>query len=358
MATYMTNDAGLWLTKLPETSYNTPAGSAGTDYLKVASTAGVLLMPNVEKITDAGKPGNGQEFATYSCVTYTTHPALSVSDDINFESAGRLLLRSLGGTVTATQQASTTAYKHTCNMLPVSTGRQLPSSSVITELGGNSFLLNGFVVGSYTLSQNRADRPRFACDLVGSGKYTNPHGVTSLPSTVTITSCLDGNSSQVQWTDYTGTKDFTSGTCALRSWSITVQNNPVLNDRCPGDPENSTTDNSVTETPAYVQRINRGARTVTAQIVITLDSTIPQWKQHVVNESVTNVIFRARGPVIASTYRYTLGYTIPSAIIESITPGDDNGDATLTINLLAMYDSSSGGAATGEVTNTTTSNFK
>ena len=85
MATYLFNDGSFYVTKLPETSYNTPAGSTGSDYLKVASSSAVVLMPNAEKVTDAGKPGNGHEFATYSCVTYTSHPAVNVSDDVNFE---------------------------------------------------------------------------------------------------------------------------------------------------------------------------------------------------------------------------------------------------------------------------------
>lgn len=357
MASYLFNDAALYVSKLPETSINTMY-STGSDFLKAASTNPVVILPNVETVNDAGKPGNGYEFATYECVTYTTHPAVGIADDINFELAGRLLLRSLGGTVTATQQGATTAYKHTCNMYPVASGTQLPTSTVISELGGVSFLMGGFPVQSYTLSQTRADRPKFSCDLVGSGKFTTPHGVTSLPATATITSCLDGNSSQVQWTDADGTTDFTSGTCHLRSWSCGVNNNIKLNDRCPGDSTNSVTATYGTATPAYVSTMKRGNRVVTAQIVETLDSTIPNWKRHAVGEVVTNVIFRARGPVIASSYRYTLGFTIPKAIIKAVTTGEDNGDAILTYDLEAIYDSTSGGALTGECTNTTTSNFK
>jgi hypothetical protein len=138
---------------------------------------------------------------------------------------------------------------------------------------------------------------------------------------------------------------------------VSVNNNTVLNDRCPGDSENSVTYGSTTETPAYVRQMLRGARSVSAQIVITLDSSIPEWSQHVIGEVVTDVIFRARGPVIASSYRYTLGYTMPKAVIRAITPGEDNGDAILTIDLEPQYDSTSGGALTGECTNITTSNF-
>lgn len=356
MASYLFNDAALYVSKRPEGTYN-ENDTAGTDFLKAPTDQAAIVLPNVEMVTNAGKPGNGHEFATYHCVTYTAHPAVTITDDVNFELAGRLLLRSLGGTVTATQQGATAAYKHTCPMLPVASGRQLPSMNVITELGGVTFRLPGHVVSSFTLSQNRADRPRFSCELIGSGKFTTPHGVTSLPASATITSCLDGNSSQVQWTDAGGTEDFTSGACRLRSWSVGVNNNLVLNDRCPGDSENSVTYASITETPAYVRQILRGSRTVTAQIVITLDSSIPEWSQHVVGEVVTDVIFRARGPVIASSYRYTLGYTIPKAVIRAITPGEENGDAILTIDLEPEYDATSGGAMTGECTNITTSNF-
>lgn len=356
MASYLLNDAALYVSKRPEGTFN-ENDTSGSDFLKSSSDNPVVVLPQAEMVTNAGKPGNGHEFATYHCVTYTTHPGVTITDDVNFELAGRLLLRSLGGTVTATQQGATAAYKHTCNMLPVASGRQLPSMNVISELGGITFRMPGHVVQSYTLSQTRADRPRFSCELVGSGKFTTPHGVSSLPATATITNCLDGNSSQVQWTDVAGTEDFTSSSCRLRSWSVSVNNNIKLNDRCPGDSENSVTLDAVTETPAYVRQMLRGSRTVSAQIVITLDSTITEWSQHMVGEVVTDVIFRARGPVIASSYRYTLGYTMPKAVIRAITPGEDDGDAILTIDLEPQYDSTSGGALTGECTNITTSNF-
>jgi hypothetical protein len=158
------------------------------------------VLPQIEFINDAGVPGNGHEFATTWCETYLSQPAFSFSDDINFGIAGRLALRALGGSVTTAQQGGTTAYKHSCNMLPVASGRQLPSFAMAAELGGASYLMNGMVVERFRISQNRADRPQYSADIVGSGKFTTPHGLTSLPSSMDLASCLNGNASEVYWT--------------------------------------------------------------------------------------------------------------------------------------------------------------
>ncbi len=469
MPDFLLENVALWLSKRPETTLNN-GYTLNTDFLKALTSQPAFILPQVEFVNDAGKPGNGHEFPTKQCPTYFSHPAFSFTDEINVDYAGRLLLRALGGVVTDAQQGGTAAYKHSNIMLDALVNRQLPSTSMISQLGGASFRLDGMVVDRYRISQNRADPPQYAVDLVGSGKFVNPQpvgtaqvetatavgtigtagnasvtitsagmpsspllvsvavassdaaatwaqkvrdalaahqivskffavsgtttaivltariiaandttlnialdngtctGITpaptsanttpgsfTLPATANILTCLDGNNTVVTWTDQFGLQTFTGTTCSIRSWFIEVANNTKLNDRCPGDPTIAITDGSLTTNPAYVAKMRHGARTVTAQIQILLDSIIPDWLTFATNDVLTDVTFKAQGAIIASTFRYALNMIMPKARITSIEPGESDGDAVLTINLTGFYDGSSGTALKAEVFNTETS---
>jgi hypothetical protein len=345
-------------------------------------------------------------------------------------------------TGTHTLLTSTTAYKHSCNMLSNTVSRQLPSFAIASSLGGANYRMAGMVVDRFRLSQNRADRPQYAIDVVGSGKYetpfetigtctisngnpaivtvgvalhglaagdqikfsttgTLPAGITAgqtyfvisagltgndfqfsatsggtavvtttdgsgthtvkyvFPSVMDIADCLNGADVVVQWTAPSSSPTyFTGATCSLRSWFFEVANNSRLNDRCPGDPTKTITYNGFTTNPAYVNRLRRGSRTVTAQIVVLLGNTNESWERYVTGQELTNVTFKAQGNAIGTSgYKFSLNAIIPKARIQSIEPGEVDGEATLTINLLGMYDSISGGAAQVEVINTETSNY-
>lgn len=525
MSEFLINDVALYVSKTLESSYNSDV-IGPSKYAMIRTLQPAYVLPQVEFVNDAGVPGNGHEFATTWCPTYITQPAFSYTDDVNFGIAGRLALRSLGGTVTSAVQLeavgtvtisqanpgvvtianhglaaetpirftttgvlpnnistgvtyyvlapntndftfstavggpavdttggspsgthtvskTTTAYKHSCNMLSNTVSRQLPSFAIASFLGGASYRMAGIVVDRFRLSQNRADRPQYAIDVVGSGKYetpltrmgtctitianpgvvtfanhglvagdqikfastgTLPTGITagttyyvldtnitantfqfstssggaavnttgtqtgthtlsfgqaSLPSTMDIADCLNGADVVVQWTaPNSSPTQFTGATCSLRSWFFEVANNSRLNDRCPGDPTKTITYNGTTTNPAYVNRLRRGSRTVTAQIVVLLGNTNESWERYVTGQELTNVTFKAQGNAIGtSAYKYSLNAIIPKARIQSIEPGEVDGEATLTINLLGMYDSVSGGAAQIEVINVETSNY-
>src|SRR5215813_4813903 len=193
MADYLLENVNLYVSKRKETSLNTDY-TLGTDYLRALSTAPAFVLPQIEFVSDAGKPGNGHEFPTRQCPTYVGHPGFSLTDEINVSYAGRLLMRALGGAVTTAQQGGTAAWKHSCVMLDALVSRQLPSTTMIAEIGGASFRLPGMVVDRYRLEQNRADPPRYSFDLVGSGKFTFPHGVgTAQVETATAAGTITGS---------------------------------------------------------------------------------------------------------------------------------------------------------------------
>src|SRR5262252_3168500 len=167
---FLLENVKYYLSNRRETTLNTDY-VLGTDFLLALSDTPAYVLPQIEFVTDAGKPGNGHEFATRQCPTYVSHPGLSFNGEMNVSYAGRALMRALGGTVTDAQQGGTAAYLHSCQMLDALVNRQLPSTTAIVEIGGASYRLPGMVVDRYSLEQNRADPPRYSFDLVGSGKF-------------------------------------------------------------------------------------------------------------------------------------------------------------------------------------------
>ena len=473
MPDFLLDNVALWLSKRPETTLNT-GYTLNTDYLKAVTVSPAFVVPGIEFVNDAGKPGNGHEFPTRQCPTYVTHPAFSFTDEMNVSYAGRLLLRSLGGAVTTAQQGGTAAYKHSNSMLDALINRQLPSTTMISILGGADYRLDGMVVDRYRLSQNRADVPQYAVDLIGSGDFVHPQiigtaqvetataagtisgsgnatvivtssaltgspitvsvavlnadtasdwagkvrtalaahpvigyyfaisgattsivltakyirandttlnvsldngtctGITpaptsanttpgsfTLPATPDILTCLDGNNTNIFWTDTNGLQTLTGSGCVVRSSAVEIANNTKLNDRCPGDPTVTITDTvtALTTNPAYVQKMRHGSRTATAQVVIALDSVIPDWFTYSTNDVLTDVTFQYRGAIIASSFRYMLSIIFPKARITNITSSENDEDAALTLDLTAFWDSASNTAAKAEVQNTETANF-
>jgi hypothetical protein len=352
MLEFRVNDVSLWLSEAPETALNTHY-TAGAEYIRILNGQGFYILPEMEKRNDANRPGNGHEFATYTCNHYWTHPAVTLEDEVNVNGAGRLLLRSASGAV-ATQLLETGVTKHSAAMLPVANGRQNKASDFIALLGGSSFLLAGGVVERYRLFQNRADPPRYQADLVFTGKHIRPHGVTSLPASADIIQCLDGNQSVIQWTDDGGLRDFAALGRVL-SWFCEVNNATKLNDRRPGDPSTS---NGTDGKAAYVRRMLHGNRVVTAQIVITSDNDVYEWLRMTTNQALTDVTFSARSTaLIGATQRAALTMIVPNGRIVSVTPGEDDGDQTATINIVGYYDATSGGALETEVVNNIASSF-
>lgn len=473
MPDFLLDNVALWLSKRPETVLNN-GYLLNTDYLKALTLNPAFVIPQIEFTSDAGKPGNGHEFPTRQCPTYVGHPAASFTDEMNVSYAGRLLLRSLGGAVTTAQQGGSAAWKHSCAMMDALVNRQLPSTTMISELGGASYRLDGMVVDRYTLSQNRADPPQYSVDLVGSGDFVSPQiigtaqvetataagtigtpgnatviitsagmpsspltvsvavagadtatiwagkvraalvahpivgyffavsgattaiiltarkiapndttlnisldngtctGITpaltsanttagsfTLPATADILTCLDGNNTSIFWTDTAGLQTLTGTGCSVRSSSVSINNSTKLNDRCPGDPTVSIVDplTAITTTPAYVQKMRHGQRSVNAQVVIALDSIIPDWFTYATNDVLTNVTFQYRGAIIASTFRYMLSVIFPKARVTNVTQGENDGDAALTLDLTAFWDSATTTAASAEVQNTETGSY-
>ncbi len=358
MAEYRQNEASLWISKNRESAFNTPV-TAGASFLSATSQNPIVLIPELEKTDDAGRAGNASEFPTAQCNQYWAPPAASFSDQANFDLFGRLALRAVGGAVTDTTVVASVAFKHAANMLAKSVGLQYPSSTVISELGGASFLFPGMVVERFRLSQEGINPVIAQFDLLGSGKHRSPHAVTSLPS-VPAFSCLKPKSF-LEYTDDVGLKDLTTG-CRVRSWFVEIVNNHApADDRCIGDSSQNAGDYTASgglSDAAFNSKLTRGNRAINAEIVILLDSTLPEWLKMAENTALTNVTFGAKGAVLdatAPTYQ-SLKVILPNAKFAAVREQDSNGKAALTLSFKAFYDSTAIGAKV-EVVNGTASSF-
>ncbi len=358
MAEYRQNEAGLWVSKNREGTFNTPV-TTGANFLRATSTNPIVLVPEMEKTDDADRSGNASEFPTAQCNQYWLPPVIALQDQANFDLAGRLALRGIGGAVTTTTVVAVVAFKHAANMLAKSVGLQYPGSTVISELGGASFLFPGCVVDGFRLSQDGVAPVVAAFDLLGTGKHRSPHAVTSLPA-APVFSCLKPKSF-LEYTDDVGLQDL-AATCRVRSWFVDARNNhEPTDDRCIGDSTQNAGDYTAsggTSDAAYLSKLTRGNRVVTAQIVILLDSTMPQWLKMASNTALTNITFGARGAILdgaGPTYE-SLKVIIPNGKFSAVQETDSNGKASLTLSFKAFYDATAIGAKV-EVVNGTSANF-
>src|SRR5690606_34916849 len=123
----------------------------------------------------------GRNAASHACNTWWTPPDITITDDVETDVPARLLARALGGTVTDTT-VDTGVYSHAVPMLNPQVGVNLPSFSVASILGTASWLFAGCRVNSFRMFQQGDQRVQYEANILGSGKFTNPHGLMSLPA--------------------------------------------------------------------------------------------------------------------------------------------------------------------------------
>jgi hypothetical protein len=180
-------------------------------------------------------------------------------------------------------------------------------------------------------------------------------GVFTLPTTPSIVQC-PGAKVEVKWTDPDGVRDFGAASgCPLRSWRVGLNNGHVpSDDRCATDPQQIEGDPLTTTGPGaanYLTKLSRNDQPVTAQVVILMDSIIPEFPKYAQNQVLTDVTYSILGPELAPGFPAKLTAIIPQARIADINEVDSNGKAALQIDLLPIYDPTIGGAIKGEVIN-------
>lgn len=357
---YLQRNAVLYLDKVRESTYNTPQ-TTGSNYERVVSDQNVVFIPNPEKRNDLGRAGS--EFATTQCNTYWTPTAISINGDVDFNGImARLGLRAVGGTITDTTVVSAAAFKHSAPMLSSASSLQLPSFNAIADIPGSGadYLYTGMVVDRYRLSQDGSEVAKVSVDLIGSGKHRTPNAVTSLPSASSF-ACVK----PYAFLSYNngGAIDLAGTSCRVKSWFIEIANNHApQNERCIGDSYQDYGDYSASggaSEAAYLGKLEHGDRTVSAEIVLELDSSLDEMNDMAENVSLTDVTFGARGAVLDAggpTYEY-IKFIMATAQFTRIAQTEVNGKACITLAFLPTTTGTS--VVTCEVVNATTAtNFK
>lgn len=246
------------------------------------------------------------------------------------------------------------AWKHSAPMLPKSGGYQLASSDVVVQNEADDFLFAGMVGNQMTLAQESTNLPTLTFDLIGTGLHLNPAGFTA-PVADSDVPCLDGAASQILYTDPNGDSFDMYETEDVRSFSVTLANNLVTEPartRSGGDPLIGPTDGKA----RHVQKLKRGNRTGTAQVVVAFTDAIEWWIDMAKNTEFTDLTFKVNGPQVGGVAT-ALAVVFPVATVRG-TPGTDaQGDAAYTVNWTAKKDPVTGVGATCYVINDIENNY-
>jgi len=353
---FRTRNTKLWASKLPEATYNV-AVSAGADFEALVSSNPFYLLPVIEKTSDAGQIGTGTHFATHLCNDYWAQPGVDFSTQIAlFTIYARFWLRAFGGTVTSA--ASGTGTKHTAPLQAEDDGSQLPGTTIIVENGPEKVLETGMVPATATLSKTRRDRPTLSFSFVGTGNHVNQHAVTGLPAYASDQSCPKSGIT-VKYTNPDSTVvDLGAQGCDFVDLAVALNNNLLIGDRCPSDPELTmpVTDGGTANTVTRVLRQEQG---LDIGFTFLLDTTNPEYTLHLTNENCTNLVIGVRGPVIgAGPATYELGVEIPKFNFRTAAPTDNEGNAAYGVAVEVLVQSVPDDLPKAYVINEIASDFK
>lgn len=174
MNEYLTQDIELFISPR-EDDYN-DAIEDGATYKRATTQSPLVYFPEPEFSDDANRAGNASEFQTNQCLKRFLPPSIAISDRMNFDLYGELLMRWAGGQpLEPVELVAAVAWQHAANMKPKSAGLQMPSFNCAVRSGGASYLFPGMVVNDFTMSQQADQDVQIAFNLTGSGKHRSPH---------------------------------------------------------------------------------------------------------------------------------------------------------------------------------------
>jgi hypothetical protein len=354
MAEYLTRDILLAISNEPEATYNDMYVLA-SEYQRFQMTGTGFPVPDKIRFDDLGKIGNGTEFPTTQRSGHVIPATMEIADEVNTSIGAILLRRALGGADTTPAGADIleagVAFRHKWGMLNTTLGRQLPSSSVVYSLGGFDLVWGGCVVDSLTFAQTNADPPTLTAGLVGSGLYKDISDIApafgTLPA-ITIPQYHLGAETTVEFTDSGGTVVLTANQ-QIRSYTITLNNNHITDDRRMGDPRILA---SNIKKGWYVNRMLHGDRTVTAEFTVMIDDTLREFFNSDEDEIVTGFRFTTKGYYIgaSTTNQYQMTIIVPKCYFRTPRFVDDGGNAEMTISIFPVTGATYG-LITAEVVN-------
>lgn len=338
------DDAQHWISKTVESTYNT-AESTGSNYSAVPTMNPFFVLPKLEKRSDAGK--SGRNAPTHLCNHYWVPGQYGFADDAETDVPARLFRRALGGAVTDAL-VETGVYDHTFAILRPQVGSILPSFGMASLLDAASFLLHGCMVERFKLSQQGDNRAQYEADIVNSGKFTTPHGLTSLPE-LSAPACMDSFRTEITYTDTDSSTVNLHTVGTIIEWAVEHRNNIKTNKRRIGDTIQTV---STSGSGAHVRRMPRGRYETTISMLIDF-LALTDWTKSVQNQVMTNLKFTVKGPTVGATSRHEFEIIVPRFSFEAVDPAEDDGDAATTLNVIPLEDTTTLGTITGRIRNGT-----
>lgn len=340
---YLLTDAVTGISAAPETAINTPY-TLSADFLGFKAVPGPAQIPVPESVTDEDMSGGGDEHAEDSRLYYWSQNAYTYSGKLNSESAARLGLRGLGGPITDTVVTAAASWDHAGVMQTRAQGTQPKYTTLIHDIGGADFLHASMAVNQFGTSKEGGGEPQFNCELIGTGYHRRLRDITPaivVPAPVTH-HYFHGAAAAIQLND--GTLRDLSATARVESYTLGYSNNLILNKRRSGDPFITPGD---INSGAYVRVLNRGKRTSTAQLKLTLTDTLAEYGWLKNNTTLTSFQIKEVGQKIGATAEsFEFQWNVPKSKIEGLT-GDSTGEnASVSFNLKPLKDSVSLGLVT------------
>jgi hypothetical protein len=346
---FLLSDLQVAMSVLPESAINTPY-QLSADFMGMRLNAMPPMVPQAQTQDDADMIGGGDEFANDVRLYNWLQQPHTINGKLNSETAGNWLLRALMGTVTDAVVTATKSWDHSAPMQTRAQGRTPKYTTLIMNLGGADVLAASMAVNSFTISQQGTAEPTFSVEVIGTGKFQRLRDIVSpaivIPQPVAH-HYPHGAANIIVLND--GVVKNLSSLGRVRSWSVSLQNNLVTNDRRPGDPFKTSGD---VRTGSYVRSLLRGKRTASAQIKLALDENLSELDYLTSNTTLTSLSIKNVGePITASPDNYEVEWKVPKFKLQTLTGDSEGDDATITLNFLPLRDSVSGGLVTGRIRN-------
>jgi len=316
----------------PETTLN-DIKTAAAEFIGAKTSALDIQIPNISQILDAGLIGSGDEFAQSFTPDYIEHTGITFSDRLNTSLFAMLIKRLMSGMVTTTE-VDTGVYDHVIEMKASNLDPQLESSSIAFELGGLDLILGGMVGDNWTIQASSGSAPTFSVRKTGTGYFEYMSAQT--PALVVPAATAQnyvGQAAQtfVQFND--GTVFDLTSLGRVESVNLQGSNNLQTNDRRLGDSLRASGDN---KSGAYVRRLERGERTMSASLGVYVSTDRRGYAAHLAGTEITNFSYKSVGNKIGATaYFHEVEFTMPRSVITTPALGGDR-KGILTLNFEPM----------------------
>lgn len=346
------------ISRLPQSAYGTATSAAASAFKELLLSDQNLAQKGVRTQDNSGY-STQNDFPTEQWLL-SHDVSRQFEFDLASEPAGRILRGALGSIATSQPAAGTdpTVYRHVFVPQDPNTSRQLPAYSFLEQVGSAiDCLYPSGVFESLSFRGQGIDRIKAAFGLRGSGKRTNPSGVTwaTHVSEVSGHKYFFNSVCEVKIADagaLTNEVNYSSQK-RIESWTLDYTNNLLAEDGYRPGSTAFQTSGDVTS-GAVRSECLFGSRAIRAGFVARVDAGSDE---HLALQSQSDLDFKVilTGPTISNSYTHKLTIAAPLTRYETVDYGQQNGIVTLQIVPKLLWDTSADNIVTFTLDNTTAS---